>query len=189
MQTIQFDLGGGAAIALPAGVVAQRLIERLSQPTETKHAPNRYRLGEYVSGQGGYFAGDILGDDGVTYGLITAGREATVKGKWGADGEIDGLSHWDGLTNTNALRKRGSPIADLVAGYEKDGHTDFYLPARRELIIAQANVPHLFDKCWHYTSAPCGDSNAWVVGFEGGYVGILNRSYEFAARPFRRLTY
>lgn len=185
MQTIQFDLDGGASIALPIHTVAQRLIESI----RTADAPQRYTLGQYVPGEGGYFAGDILGDDGRIYGLIDAGKDATVKGTWGADGEIDGLSQWDGLTNTIALRKRGCPVADLVAGYEKDGHSDFYLPARRELIIAQANLPHMYEKAWHWTSMPYGSSYAWAVGFECGNVGINGRSYEFLARPFRRLIY
>lgn len=182
MDTISITLPSNSKIELSFNIGVPLDIK-------TPFQRGRYTIGEYIAGQGGIYAGDILGDDGVTYGLITAGREATVKGKWGADGEIEGLSHWDGLTNTNALSKRGCPVADLVAGYEKDGHTDFYLPARRELIIAQANVPHLFDKCWHVTSTPYGSHGAWVVGFEGGRVLTDTRNPEFAARPFRRFIY
>lgn len=189
MNTIQFDLGGGASIALPAETVAQRLIEKLRDESKSTPQQPRYKIGEYVPGEGGYFAGDIRGDDGRIYGLIDAGKDATVKGTWGSNGEIEGLSDWDGLTNTIALRKRGCPVADLCAGYERDGHTDFYLPARRELIIAQANLPHLYDKAWHWTSTPYGANLAWAVDFENGYVSIHYRGNEFLARPFRRLIY
>ncbi len=159
------------------------------QTSVVSNRQKRYKIGEYVEGEGGYFAGDIRGDDGRIYGLIDAGKDATVRGAWGANGELKGLSDWDGLTNTIALRKRGCPVADLCAKYERDGHTDFYLPAQRELIIARANLPHLYEKAWHWTSTPYGAGHAWAVDVEDGDVGIDGRCSEFLARPFRRLIY
>ncbi|NYT76525.1 DUF1566 domain-containing protein [Alcaligenaceae bacterium] len=187
MDTIQFELGGGASIALPADKVASALFERLQQQHPAQ--PTRYKIGEYLHGQGGIYAGDIQGDDGVLYGLAIGKEQDIGKAKWGPDGERD-LSEWDGPGNTNRLNRADHPAAYLAAQYEVDGHMDFYLPARREFLIAMANVPKLFGKdSYYWTSTPIGSSSAWAVAFESGLVSLLNRSYEFRVRPFRRFTY
>jgi hypothetical protein len=186
-DTIQIDLGGGASVALPAEKVTQALIARLLNHSAPR--PNRYALGEYVPSQGGHFVGDIRGDDGVTYGLIAAKKDAG-KATWGPDGTHDGFSNWDGMSNTNRIRDGKHPAALLTAEHEEGGHVDFYLPARRELIIAQANAPHLFEKSgWYCTSTPYGSYVVWVVGFEDGSVGTSTRRHEWRVRPFRRFTY
>ncbi|THF54660.1 DUF1566 domain-containing protein [Pseudothauera rhizosphaerae] len=186
MNTIQFELGGGASLALPAHIVAQRLIESL-QTAQQPPSAGRSRIGEYLTGQGGVYVGDIHGDDGVLYGLVTAQEEDIGSATWGPSGALD-LSQWDGLSNTNALRE--SPAAKLASNYERDGHCDFYLPARRELMVALANVPHLFGKeGWYWSSTPRGDDYAWAVDFEYGRVLTSHRDYEFRVRPFRRFTH
>lgn len=187
MNTIQFDLGGGTSIALPAETVARNLIEQLRQQSKVP-ASSRPKIGEYLAGQGGIYVGDILGNDGVLYGLIAAQEQDVGRAKWGDDGELD-LSDWDGLTNTSLLSKE-CPAAKLAGDYEADGHADFYLPARRELLVAAANVPHLFGKeSWYWTSTPYGSLTAWAVDFEYGGVNFHDRSYEFRVRPFRRFTH
>ncbi|MGB3290981.1 MAG: DUF1566 domain-containing protein [Burkholderiaceae bacterium] len=187
MTTIQYDLGGGATIALPADVAVKQLIEQLQKNSRPVLA-ERPKIGEYLSGQGGIYAGDILGNDGILYGLIASKEEDIGRVKWGLDGERN-LSDWDGLSNTNLLGTE-CPAAKLASDYEADGHVDFYLPARRELIVAQANIPHLFGKdSWYWTSTPCGQASAWAVDFENGYVDTLSRFNEFRVRPFRRFTH
>lgn len=183
MSTIQFELGGGASIVLPTSTVAEKLIERLTEQSKAIVLPACPKIGEYLPGQGGIYVGDILGNDGVLYGLIDAGK-SIGKAKWGKDKEWD-LSDWDGLSNTNSLGK-DSPAAKIAAEHEADGHVDFYLPSRRELIVAAANVPHLFEKAYHWTSSPYGSNYAWAVDFEHGDVLIRNRTSEFLVRPFRR---
>lgn len=187
MNTIQFDLGGGAVLALPAATVAEKLIGSLQQASAPTQAPAavRHRVGECLPSQGGTYAGDILGDDGVLYGLVIAEPKDVGKAVWGADGERD-LSEWDGLGNTNRLRNE-CPAAKLASDYEADGHCDFYLPSRREMMVALANVPHLFEKAdWYWTSTPRLSSYAWAVDFEFGHVSDYGRSHEFRVRPFRR---
>jgi hypothetical protein len=185
MTTIQYNLGGGASIALPADVAVKQLIEQLQRhPAPATHP----EIGEYLPGQGGIYVGDIRGDDGVLYGLVTGSEQDIGRAKWGPDGEHE-LSDWDGLTNTNHLRVI-CPAAKLAANYEADGHVDFYLPARREMLVAMANVPHLFSKeSWYWTSTPYDSRDAWAVDFEDGGVGITDRSCEFRVRPFRRFTH
>lgn len=186
MSTIQFELGGGASIALPSHVVAQRLIDKLSEQSKQPPA-QRHKIGEYLAGQGGIFIGDIKGDDGVLYGLIVSQEEDVGRAAWGPSGKLE-LSEWDGLSNTNALRD--SPAAKLASAYERDGHCDFYLPARREMLIAMANVPGLFGKeDWYWTSTPSLDEYALAVDFELGLVDDYRRLNEFRVRPFRRFAY
>lgn len=186
MNTIQFDLGGGASIALPVETVAQRLIENIRTGAAPQPAAKRPRIGEYLVGQGGIYAGEILGDDGTTYGLVIAEPQDVGTARWAPNGERD-LSEWDGLTNTSRLRNE-CPAAKLASDYEADGHADFYLPSRREMMIALANVPHLFGKdSWYWTSTPRSESYAWAVDFEDGYVDDRSRLNEFRVRPFRRL--
>lgn len=182
MNTVQFDLGGGAVLALPTSTVAEKLIGSLKQATTP--AAGRHKIGEYLFGQGGVYIGDIRGDDGVLYGLIIAQPKDVGTATWGPDGSLD-LSDWDGLSNTNTLRDK-YPAAKLARDYEADGHCDFYLPSRREMMVALANVPDLFEKSsWYWTSSLRG-SYPWAVGFEGGSVLNDYRCNEFRVRPFRR---
>ncbi|MFT0533982.1 hypothetical protein ACMHYJ_14310 [Castellaniella hirudinis] len=188
MTTIQYDLGGGATIALPADIAVKQLIEQLQRDARQATTQPRPQIGEYLSGQGGIYVGDIRGNDGVTYGLITPKDEDIGRAKWGAEGELD-LSDWDGLSNTNILRA-DCPAAKLASDYEADGHVDFYLPAHREMLIAMANVPHLFGKdSWYWSSTPYGSYNAWAVDFEIGDVLTDGRYNEFRVLPFRRFTH
>lgn len=187
MNTVQFDIGGGASVALPRHLVAKNLLESLETQSQTiQH--RGYQLGEYIIDQGGIFAGDIRGDDGVTYGLIISQEEDIGCATWGPEGERD-LSDWDGLNNTARLRNE-CPAAKLASDYKAGGNIDFYLPGRREMLVAMANLPHLFNKdSWYWTSTPYGRISAWAVDFENGSVSITTRYYEFRVRPFRRFTY
>lgn len=186
MTTISFDLGNGAALSLPANIVAARLIEALSnQPQRQTQAANP-KIGEYLAGQGGIYIGDILGDDGVLYGLIVSQEDAGTAA-WG--NASSDLSAWNGLSNTSSLRDT-SPAAKTASDYERDGHCDFYLPSRREMMIALANTPQLFNKeGWYWTSSPSGESYAWAVDFEDGNVFNDARRSKFRVRPFRRFTH
>lgn len=184
MITTRFELGGGSSTTMPTHIAIKQIIDQL-QNLAPQAPVSRPKIGEYLSGQGGIYVGDILGNDGVLYGLIAGKEEDIGRAKWGPDGERD-LSDWDGLTNTSRLRNE-CPAAKLAGDYEADGHVGFYLPARRELIVAQANIPHLFGKdSWYWTSTPSGSSCAWAVDFECGLVDDWGRSYEFRVRPFRR---
>lgn len=185
MNTVQFDFGGGAVLALPTSTVAEKLIGSLKQATTP--VAGRHKIGEYLSGQGGIYAGDIQGDDGVLYGVIIAEPKDVGTAAWGPEGDLD-MSAWDGLSNTNALSDK-YPAAKLARDYEADGHCDFYLPSRREMMVALANVPDLFEKSsWYWTSSLRG-SYPWAVDFGNGIVlNGTNRLNEFRVRPFRRLS-
>lgn len=182
MNTIEFDLGAGTKISLPADTVARNLIDSLRQQSSTTNA-SRPRIGEYMATEGGIYVGDILGDDKVLYGLIVGDEMDIGTAEFGYEHKGD-LSQWDGLSNTNALRGK-SPAADIASNYERGGHSDFYLPARRELMVPLANVPHLFNPK-DYSSTTRGNDYALAVGFEDGYfIHDYDRYLKFRVRPFR----
>ena len=170
----------------------ERLMQMLGRtesviPGAAAHA-GRPAIGEYWSGQGGIYAGDFRAGVGTVYGLIVAKEEDVGRARWAQDGERD-LSEWDGLANTATLRT-DCPAAKLAAEYERDEHSDFYLPARRELQLAVANVPDKFgDDGYYWTSTSRGEYFAWAVDFEHGYTTSYFRHYEFRVRPFRRFIY
>lgn len=149
---------------------------------------DRPAIGEVWPGQGGIYAGDFRGGDGAVYGLIIANEEDVGTARWAPEGKR-ALSDWDGLINTAALRS-DCPAAKLAADYVRGEHTDFYLPARRELQLAAANVPDKFGTdSWYWSSTPHLESYAWAVDFENGRTYYFNRYDEFRVRPFRRFIY
>lgn len=161
--------------------------EREEQAQGSKDAPPP-KIGEYWQGQGGIYAGDFLGADGSIYGLIVAPEQDIGSATWGPNGERD-LSDWDGLENTRRLTNK-CPAAKLAAGYTRDEHADFYLPARRELLLGVANLHDTFGKeSWYWTSTPRSENYAWAVDFEGGSTRNTHRVSEFRVRPFRRFIY
>jgi len=148
----------------------------------------RPAIGEYWPGQGGIYAGDFRGDDGSIYGLIVSPDQDAGRATWGPNGERD-LSNWDGLENTRRLAKE-CPAAKLASEYSRDDHSDFYLPARRELQMAGANLNDTFGKeSWYWTSTPYADDYAWAVGFKYGRTDLITRFHEFRVRPVRRFIY
>ena len=177
----------GATSSIPA--LGASLLHALTAPDESPVIDHdRPAIGEYWQGQGGIYAGDFRGDDGTVYGLIVSAEQDTGRADWGPNGERD-LSSWDGLENTRRLSKE-CPAAKLATEYNRDGHTDFYLPARRELQLAGANLHETFGKeSWYWTSTPYAEHYAWAVDFEDGYTGRSHRHDEFRVRPVRRFIY
>ncbi|WP_082886881.1 DUF1566 domain-containing protein [Achromobacter ruhlandii] len=180
---------GGLRLEIPASTLLGALSSYLaSRPGQPAH---QAKIGEYLPGQGGIYAGDILGDDGVVYGLVVASEDLDGTYAWGPEDGERTASTWDGLVNTNDLLRRDKDYAAARAAkaYSDDGHADFYLPAKRELQIIAANLPHLFQPTLYWTSTPYGSFGAWAVGFEVGYVLGWGRSSGFRVRPVRRFTY
>lgn len=185
-------------IILPPTASADALssMERLMQSFGRAEVPapvvsHKPQVGDYWPGQGGFYAGDMRGDDGAIYGLIVSDCDVAKDvgtSKWGPEGEHQ-LSEWDGLSNTQTL-STSHPAAKLAAAHNADQHSDFYLPARRELQLACATVPHLFGTdSWYWTSTPRFEDYAWAVDFEYGCTNRNYRDYEFRVRPVRRFIY
>lgn len=195
IQTAHFHFAPGASPEALANL--ERAMQNIGRATDESAAQpvqaisTLPKIGEYWQGQGGFFAGDFRADDGTVYGLIVADcgtAQDAGRARHCENGERD-LSQWDGLDNTQRL-KNGCPAAQLASQHSADGHGDFYLPARRELQLACANVPHLFgDESWYWSSTPYSDDYAWAVGFELGFTDLHHRIFEFRVRPFRRFIY
>ena len=193
--TFHIHIGAAAPAGIPSlglALVQACLAGREGDaPAASADPAERPAIGDYWPAQGGFYAGDMRGDDGTVYGLIVADcgpAQDVGRAKWGPEG-VDDLSQWDGLANTQALGDKHA-AAKLAGGHTADDHQDFYLPARRELQLAAANVPHLFGTdSWYWSSTPRTESYAWAVAFEYGNTLYGTRCGEFRVRPVRRFIY
>ncbi|ETF00696.1 hypothetical protein W822_20165 [Advenella kashmirensis W13003] len=153
------------------------------------------KIGEYWHGQGGICAGIMRGHGGKPdYHLILA-VDSSAKFddiKWGGYGtKIDGADdQWDGQANTQAiLRANGTfPAAELATTVRCDGHTDFYLPSKRESALLYANLPDQFESGWHWTSTQVSAYSAAIQNFLNGSQSNYVKDDEFRVRVVRRLT-
>lgn len=192
---------GDATIKLPVSTVAQlalaSVISQVVPPNiQAANAPitGVPPLGANWPGQGGVNGGLMRGLDGGRdyYLIVPTGADAEFEElKYGPrDLEVKGAdSAWDGLANTKALLTSGKshPAAEACVGFTRDGHSDFYLPARRELQTAEAVCPEVFSKVWHWSSTQRSANDAFIMYFGGGYQDSLDEDDELRVRPVRRL--
>ncbi|WP_049810496.1 DUF1566 domain-containing protein [Variovorax paradoxus] len=158
----------------------------------TQHIP---AIGQPWPGQGGTYAGIMRGAPGLPdRHLIVPTAASAPLGRlaWGAYGENEpnAVSEWDGQANTRALlaSKHAHPAAEACAGLKIDGHSDFYLPSRRELLLCCANVPELFDTAWYWSSTQHSRNGAFVQGFEHGNSFWNDEDLEHRVRACRGFT-
>jgi len=149
-------------------------------------------LGAYWPGEGGHNAGLVRGENGQPdyYLIVAAGPAAEFRAEWGGyEHKTDGAdSASDGMANTKALLldSEEHPAARLAWDYRAAGHADFYLPARRELQVAEANAPELFSKGYHWSSTQYSAYDAYGVVFEDGWQSSGVKVDERLVRPVRR---
>ena len=97
-------------------------------------------------------------------------------------------SHINGRANTAALLATGQkhPAAEWVHGYTADGHTDFFLPSRLDLLMAYICAPTLFKTIgWYWSSTQFSRYGAFVQDFEGGGSSWVSKGYVYRVRAFR----
>ncbi|WDH24994.1 DUF1566 domain-containing protein [Pseudomonas chlororaphis] len=149
-------------------------------------------IGEYWPGEGGVNGGLFQGGDRPYYLIVPTGEDAEAELEWGGYGqELEGAkSPWDGQANTAYLassnREHDHPAAQFCANFERDGHKDFYLMARREATHLEITVPHLFSKPWHWTSTQYSAYYAYSLDFGVGWLRYGDKSSERLVRPVRR---
>ena len=131
------------------------------------------RIGERWAGQGGFNGGLVRGTVEVPdHFLIVSPDEGYFSSvQYGSYGkEYDTANdEWDGFKNTQALVKLGNhPAAEKCAAFTCEGHSDYFLAARRQGAVLYGNVPELFKKEWHWTSTRYSANNAWMQNFGSG---------------------
>lgn len=199
---ISIETPEGIKLKVPAQTVASTFIAaaltQIGAPQSGPIAANEASsaipaLGEYWPGQGGVNAGLMRGHDGTPdyYLIVASGADAEFQDvKWGPyNHAVSGASSaWDGLTNTKAMLndREAHPAADRATSYSCDGKTDYYLPARRELQLAEANCPEVFSDGWHWSSTQRSAYGAFGMDFDAGNQTSTDKTNEFRVRPVRR---
>ena len=166
----------GALVAMPAN----------SHPAAAAQLP---AIGTHLPAQGGTLGAIIARPDGTTYGLIVADAEHDVRGAWGEYGqEVPGAKGPSGASNTAAMLAAGSTIAQAVCALHIDGHADWYIPSRLEMLVLYEASPALFDKDgWYWSSSQYSRYDACCQDFEYGRSYAGSKGYEFRARPVRSI--
>jgi hypothetical protein len=149
------------------------------------------RLGAYWEGQGGIYVGAMPSIDGGRGYHLIASVDEGVDLEWGASNKrVEGAdSKRDGSANTLALLGSGypHPAAAWASKYTKDGHSDFYLPAQRELNLCYATCAEHFEKDWYWSSTQHSAGWAWFQNFLYGTQNHGLQDYCLRARAVRRL--
>lgn len=147
-------------------------------------------IGEYWPGEGGVNGGLFPAGEKPYYLIVPTGSDAEATHEWGGYGdELNGAnSPWDGQANTADLVgvDTSHPAAQFCAAFERDGHKDFYLMARREASFLEITVPEVFTQAYHWTSSQRSAYGAYYMDFGDGWLRYDDKDYERLARPVRR---
>ncbi|WP_228895657.1 DUF1566 domain-containing protein [Acidovorax sp. Leaf73] len=146
-------------------------------------------IGTHLPAEGGTLGAIIARRDGTTYGLIVADAAHDVTGTWGEYGQdVPGAKGPDGAANTQAMAAAGSPIVQAVRALNIEGHADWFIPSRMQMLALYETSPDLFDKdSWYWTSSQYSRSHAWCQDFEYGSSSASDEDDELRARPVRSI--
>lgn len=150
---------------------------------------------------GGFYAGRIL-IDSIAYALVVspkAGEHEPIA--WHSNEKMvkGATSYADGLANTAAMAKSGSPLAKWAKALEIGGHKDWYLPSRLESLVLFGELRDLpafkpdaengIPTEWHWTSTQYASnpSYAWSQSFLNGGQGGYRKGLHGRARVVRRI--
>lgn len=145
--------------------------------------------GEYWPGQGGRFICTQPALMGLPARHLVFGEGEAEDLAFGPSVDVpDARSQIDGAANTTALlaANKAHAAARWAAGYSADGHSDFHLPSRLDLLMAYICAPQLFQKSGYYwSSTQLSRDGAFVQGFESGYSGWSGKVGERRVRACR----
>lgn len=139
---------------------------------------------------GGTLGAIMARPDGTTYGLIVADAEHEHTDTWGKGGQdATGTKGPDGASNTQAMLATGdSPIAKAICAITIEGHSDWFIGSRLEMLALHETSPELFTKdSYYWTSSQFSRYTAWIQDFEYGYSYDNGKDSEFRARPVRSI--
>lgn len=145
--------------------------------------------GEHWPGQGGIYICTLPAMLGLPARHLVAST-AEVELEWGGyDHDTPGAaSHTDGPANTRALLadNKEHPAATWAAAYTADGHKDFHLPARFDLLMAYLHAPQVFEKQgWYWSSTQTSRYCAFVQVFEFGDSHASHKGCSYRVRAVR----
>lgn len=160
-----------------------------TQPATAASTTALPAIGTHLPAEGGTLAAILARADGSTYGLIVSHAKHERTGVWGEYGQdVPCARGIHGLASTNAMAEAGSNIANVVRAMALDGHADWYIPSRMELLAAYEGAPELFDKDgWYWSSTQSSRFHAWCQYFEYGCSHANLKDTEFRARPVRSI--
>ncbi|WP_372826498.1 DUF1566 domain-containing protein [Polaromonas sp.] len=147
--------------------------------------------GEYWPGQGGIYIYTMAASLGLpARHLIAAAADADNQDLiYGPYIDVPGAtSQLNGPANTDALIAAGDDhtAAAWARSYTADGHIDFHLPSRVDLLMAYAHTPkHFNTEGWYLSSTQTSRNGAFVQDFADGYSGWLLKDLERRVRAFR----
>lgn len=146
-------------------------------------------MGDYWPGQGGRFICTLPALLGMPERHLIAGGGEAEDLTFGPEMDVPGAnSQIDGAANTAALLASGKkhPAAKWASEYTADGHTDFFLPARLDLVMAYICAKQLFKTSgWYWTSTQDSRNSAFVQVFEDGSSLWVSKDGKRRVRAFR----
>lgn len=181
---------GDLTISSPNHEAVLKLASLVVAVTPAVSADGIPAVGEVWPGEGGINGGLFQGAERPYYLIVPTGADAEAKLEFGSYGkEFDGAnSPHDGMTNTADLVETDNnyPAARFCAKFERDGHNDYYLMARREASFLEGTVPQAFSQARHWTSSQYSAYYAYFMDFEDGWLGGSDKYHERLVRPVRR---
>ncbi len=184
LHTLQRVADGGTALR---AVAAPSSPAPVATTALTPPAP-----GQPWPGQGGIYICTLPAQFGLPARHLVVGTNEADDLAWGGyDADASGAtSQTDGRTTTVALLadSKDHPAAKWAAAYTEDGHTDFYLPSRIELLMCYLHAPQVFKTSgWYWSSSQYSRYYAWCQDFEYGSSSANYKDHEFRARPVRSI--
>ena len=185
LQTMQRVAEGGKA--LHTAVAAPSAPAPAATTALTPPAP-----GQPWPGQGGIYICTLPAQFGLPAHHLVAGTDEADELAWGGyDADAAGAtSQTDGRANTAALLadSKDHPAAKWAAAYTEDGHTDYYLPSRIDLLMCYLHAPQVFKTSgWYWSSSQYSRNSAWSQDLECGTSSALSKGNEFRARAVRSI--
>ncbi len=178
-------------LTLPSGNEAQffGIMGERADPGQTQGTLTPPSMGEYWPGQGGRFICALPALLGMPARHLIAGEGEAEDLKFGPSVDVPSAnSQIDGAANTAALlaSDKAHPAAKWASEYTADGHTDFFLPARLDMVMAYICAPQLFKTSGYYwASTQFSRNGAFAQDFEDGYSSWGSKVNERRVRAFR----
>lgn len=108
-----------------------------------------------------------------------------LESAWGEYGKEVVTSYSDGQANTVAMAEAGSELAGKVL--ELDAFIPSCLEGQLLMAAKHAGLITLREDHWHWLSTQYSADNAFIMVFDDGYLGDLDKDIERLVRPVRSL--